>query len=78
MEPIISKLARSYVDGEDLDLQLHRMFEVPAAFSDLGGKNGFLSPKHSCKSKRTKLAVSRLTGEKRSDSAAANPTIAPE
>ena len=44
MEPIISKLARSYVDGEDLDLQLHRMFEVPAASAPariLKGNTGF-------------------------------------
>ena len=28
MEPIISKLAQSYVDGDDLRDQLHRLFRV--------------------------------------------------
>ena len=30
MEPIISKLARSYIDGDDLKTQLARLFDVPA------------------------------------------------
>ena len=28
MEPIISRLARGYVDGDDLDQQLRRLFNV--------------------------------------------------